>query len=64
MVPPYINSEMATARKNYRFILSKILDFYLIVNLSLAIYALLMCILTLLSVEEILLAISSFKNSL
>ena len=52
---PYSSTNTATALKNPRFILSDILPFHMIDNLSIAVYALSMCMLTSLSIDEILL---------
>ena len=56
VVHPYSCTDPATAWKSYRFILSPRLDFHVINNLSITDYTLLMRILTLLSIDEILLS--------
>ena len=53
MVQPYNNTDLATAGKNYNFILSERSDFYMVLNQSLAVNTLPMQILF--SVNEILL---------
>ena len=50
---PYSSTGTVTAWKNSRFILSEGSDFHEVVNLSIAIHALLMCKLILLTVNEI-----------
>ena len=54
VVQPYSSTDTATAWKNCCFILSVRLDFYMVINLSLAIHTLPMHILTSLSADEIL----------
>ena len=44
---------MATAKKNFLFILSEISDFHMVINLSMTVVTILMRILTSLSVNEI-----------
>ena len=51
----YNSTDTATAWKNSRFILSEKSDFHIVDNLSIAIHCLPMCMLTSLSVDEILL---------
>ena len=55
MVQPYSSSDTSTAWKNSHFILSERLDFYKVINLSIAFYALAMNMLISLSVNVILL---------
>ena len=54
-VRPYSSIDIATASKDSRFILSQRSDFYMVNNLSMAVYDLPMCMLTSHSVDEILL---------
>ena len=58
---PYSSTDTATAYKKSCFILSERSSFHMINNLSVAIHAFAMCMLTLLSVDEILL--SRYVNS-
>ena len=55
VVQPYRNTNTCTAWNNSRFILSERSDFYMINSLPIAVYAFPMCILTLLSIDDILL---------
>ena len=55
VVQPFSSADTATAWKNSHFILSEGSDFDIIDNLSIAVHAFPMCIVTLLSVDEILL---------
>ena len=54
VVPPFNNTDTDMVRKKSRFILSKSWKFHMLVNLPLAVNALSMSTLTLLSVDEIL----------
>ena len=56
MVPSYSCTNMATAWVNSSFILSRGSDFHRVVNLSMAVHALSMHMLTSPSVDEILLS--------
>ena len=55
MVQPYNSIDMATAWKNSYFISFERSDFHMVVNLSIEVRTLPMCMLTLVSVDEILL---------
>ena len=55
MVQTYSCTDIDTTWQKSRFILSEISDFHMIDNLSIAVHAFPMCMLTLLSVDEILL---------
>ena len=52
---PYSIMDTATARKKSRFILSERSDFYMINTVSIVVHALTRCMLTLLSIDEMLL---------
>ena len=56
MVQPYISTDTATALKNSSFVLLGRSDFHMLVGLSIAVYALSMCMLTFLLVDEMLLS--------
>ena len=55
MVQPRSSMDARTAWKNFRFILSQKSDVRIVGNLSIALDALFMCVLTSLSIDEILL---------
>ena len=55
VVQTYSSSDMVTSWKNFNFILSERSDFYMVVNLSIAVHVLPMHMLTLLLVDEIVL---------
>ena len=54
-VQPYDSTDTVTAWKNSRFIISERFDFLMVVNFSIAVRTLSLCLLTVLSVDEILL---------
>ena len=53
VVQPYSTADMATAWKNFYFILSEKLDFHMVNNLLIMVHVLFLCMLTSLSVDEI-----------